>query len=194
MKNTTSLIIISIIFIYGCHYGVVTKPKNAQSVSEDSLFMKNILGKSKNGYWLAVRGYHFTDHLVATATVTDYSHAAVLDLNSKSVIEANAKGVHETKLIDFVHSCFSITLVKPYGYTNERGDLAVKQAREKIGKSYDFLGTVGINDTSKYYCSELAAYCYLNLKDSLKYKHVVEPAELLKLGDVVYVTPERKIK
>ena len=162
--------------------------------NEDRLFTEEILKKSENGYWLVVRGYKWTDHLVATATLTDYSHAAIIDLKSKSVIEADATGIHETALEKFVNHSFKITLVKPLGYTKSRGDSAVASARNKLGKPYDFLGTVGVNDSERYYCSELVVSCYTNMKDSLKLPLVVKPSYLLEIGNTIYETPERKVK
>lgn len=185
---------VSLVCITACKYGIVQKPKNLASLQEDSIYTKSILEKSKNGYWLVARGYKWTDDLVATATVTDYSHAAVLDMSTQSVIEADSKGVHESSLAHFVNHSYRITIVKPGGYTSPRGVLAVQVAREKLGKPYDFLGTVGLNNPDKYYCSELAACSYSHLKDSLKLPLIVEPVYLLKLGTVIYETPERKIK
>ncbi len=194
MNASSIFFLIIIILFWGCKYGVVKKTTGIDSQKEDSLFTKNILSKSENGYWLVVRGYKLTDHMVATATLTDYSHAAILDINSKSVIEADGSGIHESSIEKFVNHSYRITLVKPAGYSNIRGDLAVKSARDLLGKSYDFLGTVGINASEKYYCSELVVCCYSNIKDSLKLPVVIKPAYLLELGTTVFETPERKNK
>lgn len=184
-----------VILLSGCEYGVVTKPKiSAESEKEDSILTQSILAKSENGYWLVVRGYKFTDHMVATATLTDYSHAAIVDVKSKSVIEADATGIHESSLAKFVNHSYRITIVKPFGYTVNRGVDAVANARDKIGKPYDFLGLFGINEKDRYYCSELVACCYPNLKDSLKLPLIIKPSYLLQLGTTLLETTERKIK
>ncbi len=193
MKPTFTFIF-TILLLSGCKYGIVKKPKSIDSQMEDSIFTKNIIDKSKNGYWLVVRGYKVTDHIVATATATDYSHAAIVDLTTKSVIEADGTGIHESSLGKFVNHSFTITIVKPIGYTAKRGEIAVASARAKIGKSYDFLGTVGINDSERYYCSELAVCCYSNIKDSVKLPPVIKPSYLLTLGTIIFETPERKVK
>ena len=188
------LIVIGVLFtlLYSCQHGIVQKPKDHNITSEDSLFASKILSVSKNGYWLVVRGYKFTDHLVATATVTDYSHAVLIDVDNELVIEAESEGVHKTKLLDFVHKSFKITIIEPINYTEENGNNAINIANSKIGKPYDFLGTVGVNEEEKYYCSELTTYCFPYIKDSVKLPQIIKPSYLLKLGNIIYETPDRK--
>ncbi len=180
--------------LFSCKYGLVKKPKSPEAENENQLYMKEILKRSENGYWLVVRGYKVTDHLVATATLTDYSHAALLDVNAKRVIEADATGIHESSLEKFIDHSYTITVVKPFNYTKQLGDLAVNNANAKIGKAYDFLGTVGFNSPERYYCSELVVYCYPSIKDSVKLPPVIKPAYLLELGTLIYESPVRKIK
>lgn len=182
-------------FIFsGCQYGVVTKPKSPEAVVEDEAFKTSILNASENGYWLVVRGYKITDHMVATSTLSDYSHAAILDIKNKTVIEADSKGVHETNLDNFIHNSFLITVVKPLGYDVYKGDSAIMIARGKIGKPYDFLGLIGVNESEKYYCSELTLFCYPGIRKIQKIPQVIKPSYLLKLGETVYETPERTVR
>ncbi|MBI9069129.1 MAG: hypothetical protein JEZ09_17670 [Salinivirgaceae bacterium] len=76
----------------------IQKPKEGNNISQDADFQKDILKYGKHGYWLLIRGYHSTDHLVAGATLSEYSHAAILDLKNNEIIEATSQGVHELSL------------------------------------------------------------------------------------------------
>lgn len=107
-----------------------------------------------------IRGYHATDHLVSAATNTPLSHAAILDKEKGQVIEAGASGVHVTALADFVHKSHRLLVVHPMWSDDKSAPAAVEKARSLVGEKYDFLGTVGINNKSRYYCTELTVYAY----------------------------------
>lgn len=82
-------------------------------------------------------------------------------------------------------------MVKPYGYNQTRAANALDCCIQKSGKPYDFSGTVGIDRTEKYYCSELVVECYEHLVDSLKMPRIITPGKVLDYGESVYITPDR---
>jgi len=175
-------------------YVFVKRPSVTSDASQDKEYLDSIKEYAKQSYWLVIRGYHSTDNLVAGATLSDYSHAVILDKKNNEIIESTSEGVHSLGLKEFVNKSHRITIVKPYGYTQQRADSAINIARSKIGEPYDFLGTVGLNSKDKYYCSELAVFCYPYLRDSLKMPLIIEPRDLLKFGEVVFESKVRAEK
>ncbi len=183
-----------LLFLFSCSNTIVKKPKSEVALKEEQLFKKDIIALGKDGYFLVARGYKFNDHLVSTATLSDYSHAVILDITNDNIIEATASGVHPLALDSFIHKSFKITLVKPVGYTPLRAINALQCCADKFGKPYDFTGTVGIDRTEKYYCSELVVECYQHLVDSLQLPHIITPEKVLEYGKTIYITPDRLIK
>ena len=182
------------ITIFSCSNAIVKKPKSEAALKEEDLFKKEIIALGKDGYFLVARGYKFNDHLVSTATLSNYSHAVILDVTNNKIIEATADGVHPLALDSFIHKSFKITMVKPAGYTTTRAKDALLCCADKYGKPYDFTGTVGIDRTEKYYCSELVMECYQHLVDSLQLPHIITPGKILEYGEIIYITPDRIIK
>lgn len=166
---------------------VVTPPPEEVRAGQDREMLKQIAHKAVHGDWLVICGYHATDHLVSTATNIPLSHAAILDMQKRQVIEADASGVHITSLADFVHKSHRLLVIHPIWSDKKSAPVAVGKARALVGEKYDFLGTVGINDRSRYYCSELTIYAYSDFQHKQqKIPHVVEPGQLYLWGQVVY--------
>jgi hypothetical protein len=163
-------------------------PPEPKIRSEQNLaFNAKILELGRNGDWLVSRGYHMTDDLVVTVTNIPLSHAVVLDRDNEQVIEAEGRGVHATPLMKFINKSHRILLIRPIWSEGERGDKAVDIARRLIGKSSDFLGTVGINDTERFYCSELAFFVYRKYhKESDRIPAIIEPGQMYLWGSVLW--------
>lgn len=69
----------------------------------------------------------------------------------------------------------------------DNAQLAIYNANQLVGKNYDFLGTIGFNFPSKYYCSELAIFLYKPWHSKKeKFPKVVKPGELYLCGNVLY--------
>lgn len=147
----------------------------------------NILKVAKTGDWLVIRGYHATDDLVAHATGIPISHAGVLDLQNQTVIEAEGNGVHSTKLDQFVDKSFRLLVIRPRWRTQKNAKFALSEARQLIGKKYDYLGTIGFSHPDKYYCSELVIYIYKKwFKKKEKFPAIIKPGELYLFGQILY--------
>ena len=102
------------------------------------------------------------------------------------IIEAEAIGVHATPLADFVGKSARLLLIKPQGATAETRAAAVAKARARIGRPYDFLGLVGLDQAERYYCSELALSVFPRTAAGNPRPWVVPPGQLWHWGRIVY--------
>lgn len=177
-----------IVALWDCGPAIVVK----KGPSEEHRLTSNqwhatVVDRMESGYWLVVRGYHGPDHLVVAATRTPWSHAAILDGRRGEIIEAVGSGVRVRSLDAFVQDVHRLVLVRPDTWTLERGEEAVVRARAKVGRSYDFLGTVGAGTVDRFYCSELAAYSWAPWRDpGVKLPRVITPAALFEWGTILY--------
>ena len=153
--------------------------------------MQALQTQGGNGMWLVTRGYHPGDDMVAIATAAPLSHASILDLEKQQVIEAVGKGVVATDLKKFLHESHRVVLIHPPGFDRAKGQATVARARGKIGEGYDFLGTVGLPDDKRWYCSELAVWASGTEVDHIGPKNVLHPKSMLKLGKVLFDTGQR---
>ena len=107
------------------------------------------------------------------------------------VIEAVGKGVVATELEKFLHESHRLVLIQPPGFDRAKGQATVTRARVKIGEGYDFLGTVGLPNDRRWYCSELAVWASGTEVDHIGPKNVLHPKSMLKLGKVLFDTGQR---
>ena len=150
-----------------------------------------IQDKGGNGMWLVNRGYRLGDDIVATATGSVFPHAAILDHENEVVIEALWAGNVVTPLDEFIALSHRVALVQPEGWTPEAGDAALAKARSQLGKKYDFAGILGLPGSNRWYCSELATWCWDRPADRLGPWYVIHPRRLLKMGIVVFDSGSR---
>ncbi len=138
-----------------------------------------------DGMWLVMRTYHPGDDVIALATNSDLSHAAVVDLSRGEVIEAVGQGVVITSLAKLVGETHRVRLIRPAGWTAERGAEAVAKARSQVGHGYDFSGIVGMPDADRFYCSELAAWSMGIRTDVKGVERVLHPKHLHEMGGTI---------
>jgi len=161
-------------------------------LEQDRRFTEKILALGKNGDWLVTRGYKVADDLVALAPKIPLSHAAVLDRDRAQVIEAEGKGVHATPLSEFVHKSHRLILIRPVWSDEQSSQHGIEIARRLIGQKYDFLGTVGINSATRFYCSELAVFIYRKYhRKSDRIPRVIEPGQMYLWGEILYDSRSR---
>ncbi len=183
------IIILSVVIVLvGClARPVVLKPYNKEHLVQNRKIAQAVSDKAKTGDWLVIRGYHTTDNLVANATNIPISHVGVFDFESQMVIEAEGKGVHTSTLSEFIDKSYRLLIIRPRWRNDANARLAVDNAHKLVGKNYDFLGTVGFNFPSKYYCSELAVLIYKQWHSAKeKFPKVIKPGELYLYGKVLY--------
>jgi len=194
MYSKACLILTLFIFLsgFGCNSTDAFKRKTGPKFApETSSWIKNIEHSGATGMWLVTRGYHGSDHLVAVATNAYLSHAAILDLENRVVIEAIGKGVLETPLDKFLTASHRVLLVKPEGWTPKLGQEALARAKEQLGKSYDFLGTVGIPKKDRWYCTELAVWSLGGTVNKFGAHKVIRPIDMPKFGEVLFDSQNR---
>jgi Permuted papain-like amidase enzyme, YaeF/YiiX, C92 family len=188
MGTRTYAALLALILSCGCATpGVVVPPAAELKSARDSDALAEIRRVGRNGDWIVIRGYHATDNLVAVATNTPWTHAAILDLGKGEVIEAEAQGVHISPLEQFVARAHRLLLVRPSWANDNTSGEALLKARSLVGKGYDFLGLVGINDPERYYCSELAIAVYRPyIPTSERIPRPVAPGQLHYWGRILY--------
>ena len=166
---------------------VVHPPSAVEKEKREALILDQVRRLGQNGDWLVIRGYHATDHLVSAITNAPFSHAAVLDLVRDQVIEAEAPGVHAAPLMDLVKRSHRLMLIRPMWAIEQRGQEALARARELVGKRYDFLGLVGLNQRDRYYCTELAVAIYRShARHSDHIPPIIPPHQLHYWGTILF--------
>lgn len=172
---------------------IVERSPDAIHAKQNKVFEARIREHAKPGDWVVTRGYHAADTLVSNITGIPLSHVGVYDQKQDKVIEAEGKGVHTSSLYEFIDKSHRLILIRPRWSTPLTRDKAVDNARELVGKSYDFLGTIGFNFPSSYYCSELAVVIYKQWhKPSDELPTVIKPGELYLYGRILYDSLPRK--
>ncbi len=177
-----------LMLLYGClARPVIRKTDDARHRLQNSAMEQQIRQKAQTGDWLVIRGYHGVDNLVANATGIPLSHVAIYNADSLLVIEAEGKGVHRASLGEFVDKAYRLLIIRPRWRNAENGPAAWKRASRLVGHNYDFLGTVGFNYPSRYYCSELAVSVYRPwFSGTEKFPAVIKPGELFLYGRIIY--------
>jgi hypothetical protein len=164
-----------------------------ETEAETQNWVERVRRDARDGDWIAIRGYHPADHLVAGATLQPLSHAAILDISRDEVIEAVAPKVRVVSLTEFITHTHRFEIIRPQGATPEAGREAVARAREKVGTPYDFLGTIGLPSEKRAYCSELCAWAWSVEVDRKGPHKVFHPAHMSAYGDVLFAAGPRKL-
>jgi hypothetical protein len=132
--------------------------RGAAYAAETASWLAAIRARGGDGMWLVSRGYHLGDDIIAMATNSPLSHACVVDHERERVIEALGKGVLEAPLEPFLRESHRVQLLRPHGWTKQRGAAGLARARTALGRGYDILGIVGAPSSNHFYCSELALW------------------------------------
>jgi hypothetical protein len=155
-------------------------------IAQNARILRAVVSLGRDGDWLVIRGYKPTDDLVAALVNAPISHVGILDFERRQVIEADATGVHATALEDFVDHSHRLLLVRPI-WSDLGRERALERARGLVGRSYDFLGLVGVDVPHRYYCSELAVRVYAEFQRKYhEIPRVIEPAHLYLWGTILY--------
>lgn len=154
---------------------------------QNHIIAEAVIETANTGDWLVTRGYHATDDLVSNMTGIPISHAGVYNSQSQQIIEAEGRGVHISGLNEFVDKSYRLLIIRPRWQSHENGIIAWTEAEKLVGKNYDFLGTIGFNYPTKYYCSELAISIYQQWYTTReKFPSIIKPGELYLYGKIVY--------
>lgn len=161
-------------------------PVGTAAAQETDRWIEAVHKHARPGYWIVVRGTHPGDQVVAAATAARLTHAALLDTQRDEVIEAIGRGVTVSKLRELVAQAVRVQVVKPRGYTADKGVAAIARARSYVGSGYDWLGTVGVQSDRSYYCTELCAEVYGAREQGWMPRGVLHPAQMQKYGAVLF--------
>ena len=159
--------------------------------AEIQSWQKVIKNQGGNGMWLVTRGYRRGDDIVAILTCSSLSHVGILDADKGEVIESLWNGNVTNSLANFVEMSHRVVLVKPEGWTPETGGEALAKARSELDKKYDFSGLIGLPSTNRWYCSELASWCWGRQPDRKGPWNVIHPRRLEKMGTVLFDSGSR---
>jgi uncharacterized protein YycO len=150
------------------------------------MWCEEIARHGHDGDWLVIRGYNSSDYLVAAATNAELSHVGILDADNAEVVEAVSPVVRSVSLQGFLEGADRVLLIRPNEGDAGSGAQALQRARSMIGKPYDFLGTVGLPEREKFYCSELAAWSAGREVDRDGLENVVHPDSMPNYGIVLF--------
>lgn len=178
----------------GCLARPLVRPvADAGRVRQSQAIEQAVLATAKTGDWLVIRGYHATDTLVANATGIPLSHVAVYNGDMHEVVGAEGKGVQRETLSDFVARADRVLVIRPRWRSDENAPQVWAAVESLVGKSYDFLGTIGFNQPNRYYCSELAIHVYHPwLHGNERFPKVIKPGEMYLFGTVLYDSLDRE--
>lgn len=161
-------------------------PVGTAAVQETDRWLKEIRQRSSPGYWLVVRGTHPGDQVVAAASAARLTHAALFDPARDEIIEAVGRGVSVAPLRELIAQAMRVQVIRPRGYTLDKGLLALERARGHVGSGYDWFGTVGLQSDRSYYCTELCAEAYGARAEGWMPRGVLHPEHMHKYGDVLF--------
>ncbi len=182
-----ALPVFAALFFCACAAKVSSDPS---AVRTDPQTLAGIRAVLRPGDWLVSRGIHRTDDIVAGATNSAFSHAAIYDAAQDRVIEAEMQGVHATPLPEFLAKSTRVMALHPVWSTEYTAPLAVDRAVSAIGSGYDVTGPIGLGLPNRWYCTELLIWAYepFRGKGGNPVPPVIEPGRMLHWGRVIYDT------
>lgn len=166
---------------------IVHPPAEPIRQNQSKEWLSVIQERAQPGDWLVIRGYTPSDNLVVAATNIPLSHVAVLDKEKSRVIEAVGKGVRFVTLSKFIKKSHRLLLIRPMWWSPKKGARAVKRSISKVGRSYDFMGTIGGGNPEEFYCSELAVMVYEPFgREKEHFPTVWEPGQMYLWGTILF--------
>jgi hypothetical protein len=166
---------------------VVYPPAPDIRAGREAQMLTQVTALGVDGDWLVIRGYKSTDNFVVRFTSMPFSHVALYDATRREVLEAEKIGVHATPLAEYVKKAWRLLLVRPSWATAGAGVRAVARGRTLVGKTFDYLGLIGLNNPDKYYCSELTLKVYEgSIPADEPIPAVIAPGQLLFWGTILY--------
>jgi len=178
----------------GCLARPLVRPSpDAGRMRQSQAIEQAVLATARTGDWLVIRGYHATDALVANATGIPLSHVAVYNGELRAVVGAEGSGVQQEALADFIARADRVLVIRPRWRSEENAAQVWAATEALVGKSYDYLGTLGFNQPGRYYCSELAIHVYRPwLRGNERFPKVIKPGEMYLFGVVLYDSLDRE--
>ncbi|MCC6876282.1 MAG: dual specificity protein phosphatase family protein [Sandaracinaceae bacterium] len=161
-------------------------PVGLAAAQATDAWMRAVRERAAAGDWLVVRGTHFGDQVVAAGSAAELTHAAIYDPERTEVIEANGSGVHRAPLRELLAQARRLQIVRPRDWSPSEGQSAVERARSRVGRAYDWLGTVGLQSDRRFYCTELVLDAYRARERGWMPPGVIHPEHMRRYGEVVF--------
>lgn len=172
----------------GCSRSLVVARPEEKKLDDaySTLFTEESLQHVQDGDIVLRRGYAVLSDIITFVTIGPaVSHAGIYDAETGTIIEAVDGGVTERTVPAYVGGSHRVVIVRPrLSRADKRA--AVVQARAAIGTPFDYSGFVGIDDPSRFYCSELVAWAYHAQARGFDGGSLIAPGELAAFGDIVY--------
>lgn len=149
-------------------------------------WLETIHERALTGYWIVVRGTHIGDQVVAAGSAAQLTHAAVFDREADEIIEAHGTGVTVAPLRELIAQAWRVQVVRPRDYSEEEGRNAVARARSRLGSSYDWFGTIGLQQDRSFYCTELCVDAYRARERGWMPGGVIHPEHMTRYGELVW--------
>lgn len=192
----TSLVIAALVtasLTTACNHSmVVARPKDAKlDHAYTTMWVRALHQNIQDGDIVLRRGYAVLSDMILLATPgAPMSHAAIYDASTDSFIDAVSSGVREVPAANFLDNSHRWMIIRP-NLTPAQRHAAVVRARAAIGTGFDFSGFVGLDNSDRFYCSELVAWT-LGMRDTVFADDIlVTPAELVAVGPTVYTSADR---
>ena len=178
-------------FLAACGGGsLVHKKPEGDNLNQamTELWARDIRRVAKSGDWILTRSYSVTgDAIVGVTLGESFSHAALYDAERDTVVEAIRPVVREVPLQSLLDRNRYAVVVRPLGLSAQQRRDTIPRARAAIGANFDYSGMLGIDDESRFYCSELVSWAS-QMPDA---PIIVTPADLYERAEVVYLSGAR---
>lgn len=177
----------------GCSRSLVVARPEEKKLDDaySTLFTEESLRNVQDGDIILRRGYAVLSDLITFVTIgPKVSHAGIYDAETGTIIEAVDGGVTERTVPAYVGGSHRVVIVRPRLSRAEKR-AAVVQARAAIGMPFDYSGFVGLDDPSRFYCSELVAWAYHATDRGFDGGTLIAPGELAAFGEIVYDSGDR---
>jgi hypothetical protein len=177
----------------GCSRSLVVARPEEKKLDDaySQLFTEESLQNVQDGDIVLRRGYAVLSDIITFVTIgPKVSHAGIYDATTGTIIEAVDGGVTERTVPAYVGGSHRVVIVRPH-LSRQAKRAAVLQARGAIGTPFDYSGFVGLDNPSRFYCSELVAWAYHAQERGFDGGSLIAPGELAAFGDIVYDSGER---
>lgn len=192
MKHIAPFVLIAA-FATACGGSVVHKrPKNeATNRAVTEMWSEEIQRVAQDGDWILTRSYSLVGDVITLTTAGEsVSHGSIYDAERGMIIEAVRPTVHAVPLDDLLDRNRYAIVVRPSGLSAEQRRQSLVRARGQIGTKFDVGGLVGLDNASRFYCSELLFWA-AGMDEQFDKTLVITPAELMDMGEVIYFSGSR---
>jgi uncharacterized protein YycO len=192
MKHFATFVLIAA-FAGACGGSVVHKRPKSEATNRavTEMWSDEIKRVAQDGDWILTRSYSLVGDVITLTTAGEsVSHSSMYDAERGMIIEAVRPAVRAVPLEDLLDRNRYAIVVRPSGTTAEERREALVRARGQVGTKFDLSGLVGLDNSARFYCSELVFWA-AKMDQQHDKTLVITPAELMEMGEVVYFSGSR---